>query len=152
MLPNYGPEMIELLVCENPTRHCYFKTCEECTSSGIDSTFNGISKRPDIKNKSVQWMQWVKNEKENRYTNELQHGSITELINYFLKIYQKFLVHSYTKREQANNFNIDRKSVELNENVDVAVLQIDFAENYKCESQNEIQPANYNQKQVRVET
>lgn len=33
---------------------------------------------------------------------------------------------------------------------DEATLQIDFPENFKCESQNEIQQANYNQKQVRV--
>lgn len=91
-------------------------------------------------------MQWIKLENQNRYTNELQTGSAAKLINYFLQIYPQFLRHSYTKREQANAFNIDRKSAE--ENDDVAVLQIDFAENYKCEAQNEIQPANYNQKQV----
>lgn len=146
-LPTYGPEMIDFLVCDNPTRDCYFKTCKECTTTNITKTFLAISKLPEYKNKPVEWMQWVKKEKENRYINELQKGTTEKLINYFLKIHAQFLMHSYTKREQANAFNNDRKSVE--ENVDVAVLQIDFAENYKCEAQKEIQPANYNQKQVR---
>lgn len=147
-IPKYGPELTEWLVCEDQTRECYFKTCKKCATSNINDKFIAASKRPEVQGKTVQWMQWVKNETENRYKNAEQKGTIEELINYFSKIYPKFLVHSYTKREQDKAFNMDRKSVK--ERTDVAVLQIDFAENYKCEAQNEIQPANYNQKQVRA--
>lgn len=93
-------------------------------------------------------MQWTKDETANRFQNCSKEGTQDELVKCFLSIYIKFLKHSYVKREQEKAFTADRKRVNSDQHLDEALLQIDFAENYKCECQDEVQQAHYNQKQV----
>lgn len=148
---NYS-DMVKLLVCENATKDCYFKKCNNCSSTVINSKLKATSKYSTNKNKSVEWLQWLKDKVANRFQNELQRGTIQQLVDYLLSIYAQFLKHSFVTHEQYDSFNVDQKRVDSVEHFDEAVLQIDFPENFKCESQNEIQQANYNQKQVRVHT
>lgn len=64
-----------------------------------------------------------------------------KLIAYFMSIVDKLIWHVYIKRSQALSFEKARKDVEEEErddDDDLAVLQIDFAENYTCESQDGI--------------
>lgn len=70
------------------------------------------------------------------------------MIKYFLEILDKFLKHSHVKRGQAAAFENDRKELEDCVNGFLALLQIDFAENFTCEAQDEIQSAHWNQKTV----
>ncbi len=95
-------------------------------------------------------MVWKKDESANRVQNCSETGPQKKLVDYFLSIYVQFLKHSYVKRQQEQAFTADRKRVDSNLHCNEAVLQIDFAENYKCESQDEVQQAHYNQKQVGV--
>lgn len=151
-LPKDYSDMVKLLVCENATKDCYFKKCNNCSSSVINSKLKATSKYSTNKNKSVEWLQWIKDKVANRFQNELQRGTIQQLVDHLLSIYAQFLKHSFVMHEQYDSFNADQKRVDSEEHFDEAVLQIDFPENFKCESQNEIQQANYNQKQVRVDT
>lgn len=65
----------------------------------------------------------------------------------------QFLRHSYVKREQSNTFNnVDRPRASNNEFVDEGLLQIDFAENFVCELQDEVQSAHWNQRQLTLFT
>lgn len=73
---------------------------------------------------------------------------MNDLMNAFIAIYPNFLKHAYIKREQWEAFAADYKAIDLEENFDQAIVHIDFAENFKCESQDEIQAAHYNQRQV----
>lgn len=38
-IAEYGPELIELLVCDNQTRQCYFKTCKHYLLSSTTNSF-----------------------------------------------------------------------------------------------------------------
>lgn len=147
--PKYGKRASELLVCPNPTRDCWFKKCGKCTSTIISKKLRAFL-TPENGRKNVIWMQWIKDPTTNRTQKQKQQATLNELMNYFIGIYPKFLQHSYCKREQHKNFNDDVKDVSKPENRFVAVLHVDFAENAKCESQDEIQSAHYNQKQVRL--
>lgn len=93
-------------------------------------------------------MQWIKDETANRFQNCSEKGPRNKLVDYFLSIYPKFLKHSYVKREQEKAFTADRKRVNSDQHLSEAILQVDFAENFKCECQDEVQQAHYNQKQV----
>lgn len=139
---DYGA-MVKLLVCEPNTRECYFKTCAKCSSATIDKKLKTLTNYASDTNELVKWM---KNESENRFENKQQTGTMQQLVNHFLSIYAKFLKHSFVKREQLEAFQED--VVDSEDHFDEAILQADFSENFKCESQNEIQQANYNQKQV----
>lgn len=99
------------------------------------------------KNDSVTWFQWVKDDVMNRFQKVVQHGTLRTLVEYFLKILPEFLKHSYIKRCQAASFERDNDDVSES-NGKVATLQIDYAENFGCEAQDEIQSAHWNQANV----
>lgn len=65
----------------------------------------------------------------------------------------QFLKHSYIKREQSDMFNMHdiprAKNVEFG---DEGALQFDFAENFVCEFQDEVQSAHWNQLQLTLFT
>lgn len=63
-----------------------------------------------------------------------------------MSIVPKFLKHVYIKHAQAESFEKEKKDVLEDE--DLAILQVDFAENFTCEAQDEIQTAHWNQKNV----
>lgn len=108
-----------------------------------------IAEQSSNEKKKVKWMKWTKDETANRFQSSTVEGSLAELMGYFLSIYPKFLQHFYVKREQEKTFNEQRKRIDSDEHLCECILQIDFAENFKCESQDEVQQAHYNQKQVR---
>ncbi|KAG4075427.1 hypothetical protein HA402_015080 [Bradysia odoriphaga] len=151
-LPKNYTEMIKLLVCENDTKDCHFKKCKNCSHNVIELKLKHISKYSTNKTTSIKYMQWLKDKTANRFENQEQTGTIQELVDHLLGIYVQFLKHAFIMHEQAENFNNDTKLVDSPEHFDEALLQIDFAENHKCESQDEIQQANYNQKQVSLFT
>ena len=63
----------------------------------------------------------------------------------------KFMQHSYIKRQQAKKYEEDKELASTISST-VAVLQMDFAENYTCTAQDEIQSAHWNQNQVTLFT
>lgn len=99
-------------------------------------------------NVMVKWWQWEKDETTNRTEKKSKTGTIKKLMNYFLDVYQVYLKHSFTNRQQAESFNQDRKNVDLNKSE--CLLQCDFAENFTYEAQDEAVNAHWNQKQVSI--
>lgn len=146
--PTYGPEATQLLICDNPLEDCWFKTCKKCSISIVNRKLQDFCKLKSVKSKRVVWKQWIKDEVTTRTQNVDVHGTMNDLMKHFIKIYPNFLAHCFVKREQSNAFVADHKDVDLEQNFDQAILQLDFAENFKCESQDEIQSAHYNQHQV----
>ncbi len=136
-----------MLVCSEPTRDCWFKKCRNCAAKMVDSKLRALL-TPLNEQKNVQWMQWIKDPTTNRTQQQKQRATLKDLMNYFIDIYPKFLRHLYCKREQHKSFNEDVKGISKPQNRQVAVIHSDFAENAKCESQDEVQSAHYNQKQV----
>ena len=63
----------------------------------------------------------------------------------------KFLPHCHIKHLQAKQYELD-KELASTQDSKIAVLQMDFAENYMCVAQDEIQSAHWNQSQVTLFT
>lgn len=96
-------------------------------------------------------MVWKKNSDSNRFEKREQVGKLSELASHIAALFH-FLKHSYIKRAQSSTFiDYDRPRAS-NCDFDEGVLQIDFAENFICESQDEIQNAHWNQKQLSLFT
>lgn len=144
--PSYGSECTKLLICEKPTRACWFKTCEGCLPKFVDKKLNDLLKASKKSNRKVQWLQWVKDEQANRLQRLPMKYNLKKLVTYLTEIYPPFLKHSFVKRAQAESFKLDRESVELS--VRVCLIHIDFPENFTCEAQNEVQGGHWNQLQV----
>ncbi|PIK39541.1 hypothetical protein BSL78_23620 [Apostichopus japonicus] len=65
----------------------------------------------------------------------------------------QFVQHCFIKRHQAASYNLEReKAGSTSFNPTEALIQIDFSENYTCVSQDEIQSAHWNQRQVSLFT
>ncbi len=144
--PKYGPDLEKLILCENPSKNCWMRKCLKCKDT--PSTLAKILERSGrSKDDSAMCSQWIKNEETKRFQKLVQKGTLENLLNHFVKILPDFLKHSYIKRKQAASFEDDNAEVKDSDG-EVASLQTDFAEGYKCEAQDEIQCAHWNQPTV----
>lgn len=144
--PKYGPELELVILCKDPRKDCWMRECLKCVN--ISKTLAGILKcSGKSKDTAVMWTQWIKNKATNRFEKGVQSGSLDNLLNYFLEILPDFLKHSFIKRSQAATFQKDNQEVE-NASGKVAILNIDFAESFNCDAQEEIQSAHWNQASV----
>lgn len=100
------------------------------------------------KDQEAKWMQWVKNQKLKRLVKRERVEKLSKLIDNFFEIVDEFLKHSYIKRQQAKQFELDSQQMKIVGNIEEALLQIDFAESFTCDSQNEITAAHWNQHHV----
>ena len=103
--------------------------------------------------KVVEWYQWEKvpgpNGKE--YLEKvLKKGTALELYDAACAMWPSFLLHYFIKQKQANAYE-DHKSQVQNDS-ELAVRQIDFAENFSTLWQDEVQSAHWNKKQITVFT
>lgn len=94
----------------------------------------------------VNWIVWKKDETGSRYIKCLMKGTIWVLVQHFIGMVDKFLMHSHIKRVQSKTFEKDRTKIDVVG--DLAILQMDYAENFTCFAQDEIQSAHWNQNTV----
>lgn len=146
--PSYGPELNPLLVCCEFQKDCWFKTCAECSPKKIEAKL--LNMIAGSGHKVVKWLQCKHDKVKNRTQRHEEHGTVKILMEYFISIYKEFLKHSFTKTQQSEDFNIDRDFVNSEANEEECLLQVDYAENHKCESQDEAHTAHWNQQQVSI--
>lgn len=145
--PKYGEELEKIILCEPPQKICWWRNCSQC-SKKIQKTFDGIIKRStNTLQIRVEWTKWAKNNETNRFQKYIAAGNLGDLQKYFLGMLPEFLKHCYVKRSQAASFERDNEEV-IQSKGKVALAQIDFAEGFNCQAQDEIQPAHWNQKTV----
>ncbi|XP_037050033.1 uncharacterized protein LOC119085183 isoform X2 [Bradysia coprophila] len=148
--PKYGNDLERLILCNNPKKECYLRKCKTCPN--IEDILATAMKNSDKqKGDSVTFNKWVKNPDTNRFQKVVQEETLENLMQYFRRILPDFQKHSYVKRQQAASFEADKIEAEQSNN-EVAVLQIDFAENFVCEAQDEVQSAHWNQAAVSLFT
>lgn len=142
--PPYGKELMTLLLCSVNNEKCWLRKCGECSAIKIKKTLESIIERSYEVSAAVTWIVWEKDDSGKRFIKRSMNGSIEELLNHFIAMIDKFLIHSYIKRVQAEVFEMHRQHL----TDDSAILQVDFAENFTCVAQDEIQSAHWNQKTV----
>ena len=99
---------------------------------------------------SNQWKKWQV--VSGRLINKEVSGTLHELYNYVSSSSVKFLEHCFiVKGQQSASYKEDKKMAS-SPTSDFAVLQMDFAENYTCSSQDEVQSAHWNQAQITLYT
>ncbi|XP_037025686.1 uncharacterized protein LOC119077393 [Bradysia coprophila] len=146
--PQNGPELERLLICDKPKKNCWLRSCSVCSDSQIRKLIEDIVKRSGVRLKSqAKWTQWRKNDETNRFQKYVIPGKLSDLQSYFMNIMPEFLKHTYTKRSQAATFEKDTQEVRKSKGR-IALIQIDFAECFNCEAQEEVQSAHWNQATV----
>jgi len=146
--PVYSRDFVETFLCNSAQKRCWLNECELCKDG---KKFRSVYTLDEI-SAQASWFIW-KNDDEGRLIKSVEEGSSDELLEYICTLIPQFVEHCFVKRRQATAFNAEREaSVSKGYNPENAVIQIDFSENYTCESQDEIQTAHWHQKQISLFT
>ena len=70
-------------------------------------------------------------------------GTVFELYTYTKTVVRAFLLHCFIKRKQAEQYELDKVEAQK-ENSIIMVLKMDYAENYTCRAQDQVQSAHWN--------
>ena len=86
-------------------------------------------------------MEWFKWEEKNGCIENLeQTGALDSLYNYIASAMAKLLKHCFINRKQTESYQLDKEEAQsLDSNT--MTLQTDFAKNYACTAQDEVQSA-----------
>lgn len=125
-------------------RDCVDRHCQKCGVSVLESAVGGYL--PDS-SQTVTWLKWEKTDRAPM--DQVKHtGTPQQLMKELLDEVTELPVHLKTARWQRERYQelIDR----LPEFPRTAVVTLDFAENYLCKFQSEVQSAHWSYKQVTI--
>lgn len=149
--PKHEHGFIDTFLCENSTASCWFGDCGNCDGITVEKLKQLVT--DDLLQTPVSWMAWKKDTTSKRTEKVKEHGSLLDLVKYIAQISPQFLKHCFIKRAQCEMFTTyDRPRALSAEFYGEALLQVDFAENYVCEAQDEVQNAHWNQRQLSLFT
>lgn len=144
-----GNGMDKNFICESSSTLCYVNQCANCEGLKL---FESCLENVESLELTISWKLWQKPEKKSYISIEkvTKEGTVDDLIKHIGSMRQKFVSHAEVKRIQSNVFksNIENSRTDTS----VAVLQIDWAENYKCFAQHETQAAHFGQNQTSIFT
>lgn len=147
--PKYTQNFWDKYLCQPHTEECWLRNCDDCKNKlckCMEKLLEENGASCDVK-----WHVWK--ELPEGLRKVVEEDSAEELVIYINSICNEFLKHSYTKREQANSYQIDRsKTASPHHDKKIALVQVDFSENYTCIAQQEIQSYHWNQPQVSLFT
>ena len=147
--PIYSHDLPVSFLCKQPSRKCWMNECPECENA---AGFNKAYNFDDSLHIPCTWHVWQMDD-DSRMMKIEEEGTVEELVEYICAILPKFLEHCYVKREQAAAYQTQReKAASESHDAKTALLQVDFSENYTCVSQDEVQSAHWNQRQVSLFT
>lgn len=156
--PSYSGDFVHKFVCDSSSGECMLGRCQNCTTytlldeivESCESSLCG----------EVAWNQWervevvvpAKKNKPRKVCKKMKkvykEGTIKDVFISLRSKMPNFLEHVFVKRKQSNYFEERKSNLQQGE----AVVQVDFAENYSCKNQDEIQSAHWHQEQITLFT
>lgn len=137
-----------VLICDPPGDDCYLSKCRICSErEKLSTLYNQLSE--DKKNSLITWYEWKAGITSGfKQVSKMQNeSSVTELFDIIVASTIQFLLHIYIQRTHIEKFKNDKEQA-LQHDSSMAVLQIDFAENYRCFEQNATQGGHFGYKLV----
>ena len=154
--PNYSGDFVENFVCSSDSEACMFGRCAKCPD-----WLKTITEEVDLEGPAT-WYEWKRVEtvsptasKKDSKTFKVvkkvkisKEGTIGDAVESLQGTLPSFLEHVFIKRQQSKFFEERLAKLGPSE----AVIQVEFAENYTCNHQDEPQSAHWNQEQVSLFT
>eukprot|EP00112_Aurelia_sp_Birch-Aquarium-sp1_P023526 Seg7039.2 transcript_id=Seg7039.2/GoldUCD/mRNA.D3Y31 product="hypothetical protein" protein_id=Seg7039.2/GoldUCD/D3Y31 len=144
-IPPYSKDFSASCLVDPDNDFCWFGKCSH-DGCGFEARYTLPSA---VEGEEAKWMQWQ--EHGGRIAKLEMSGNVKDLYDHISLMSPKFLHHCHIKRQQAKSYQSD-KELASNKDSKIAVLQMDFAENYSCSAQDEVQSAHWNQNQVTLFT
>ncbi|GFN83321.1 hypothetical protein PoB_000982700 [Plakobranchus ocellatus] len=134
-------ELVDKTLCDSVTRDCVERKCTKC---GVEKLMSGI--RVEVGDQLYEVREWKRWEKSERSPKDLvlKSGTVADLLGFLtedLQLLSKHVKFAQWQRNQCNNF---RDSLPIGH----AMCTADFAENYLCKFQHEVQSAHWSYHQV----
>ena len=144
-IPSYSKDFSASCLVDPDNDKCWFGKCNH-DGCGFEARYALPS---TVEGKKATWVQWQ--EHGGRISKLEMNGTVKDLYDHISFMSIKFLHHCRIKRQQAKSYQSD-KALASDKDSKIAVLQMDFAENYSCFAQDEVQSAHWNQNQVTLFT
>lgn len=129
------------LLCENKTDDCYLRECENCKNNSLEPFLIDIFDKASIL--TIKRKCWIVSKRTDLMDVEEEIDSFIENFDTNLK---KFLTHEFKLIKQQSFIKSAKASLTANS----ILLQIDFAENYACFTQNAVQSDFFTAVQVTI--
>lgn len=151
--PEYSGDFLDTCVCNEAIADCFSNSCNECKDG---KKLRRCVPLPDVDIRDddvgVCYMQWesiIDSDNKKRLTKiEKTVDSVSELYHQLLSMLPKFINHCHTKRNQTKAAEYAKDAAKAHSSK--VCIQIDFAENYTCLWQDEVQSAHWNKRQVTI--
>lgn len=157
IFPKYHSNLPLSWVCDDLTDDCWFNRCQSCKDSKLFLSVypppQSLSNEDEDSEDVINWYQWGKclnDQGKSRLEKILKEGSIEMLYGMLVDMIPFFTQHHFIKQKQANRYK-DLKE-RLPSNLSTGILQIDFAENYTTQWQDEVQSAHWCKTQITLMT
>lgn len=141
---------LRTVVCIESTDDCFLNECDACKDGArIKSLLNGTSESNG--DQPIKYKKWV-TVKKNGFTVDEKtviDSTVADVVTRVLVELLGILKHTLILTSQSQSFKSDIK-VAQGTSSDLAVIEVDFAENYKCLSQDQTQNANFCYNQVNI--
>lgn len=147
--------LVSQAACSTSDKMCMYGNCRKCKDVRIIQA----EKKIDL-NEDAKWFQWVtkketrmvkSEEKEITLTqkDEIQ-GKVGDLIDEFHSQLERFKIHSFNIENQLKHYRWLKENMKMNE----VMVHVDFAENYDCKLNREIQSMHFraSKKQITLHT
>ena len=150
-VPKYSTDFAENLLCEKKGTDCWLNKCADCKDGKWFMKEYGSLPEMDI-SEEITWHMWKTVDSE-RLCKVVEEGTVNDLLTYICNLIPQFLEHCYVKRAQARTYREQHEAATSDTYpVNLALVQVDFSENFKCVSQDEIQSAHWSQSQISLFT
>ena len=151
-----GHKMHKNFVCDEESETCFSNECENCCDS---KKLKEISSNLQNNYQEMAWFKWQKQvvnndasiiDHVNLYCNVEKvkcSGFLSKLLEEIYDTVPAFLEHQFVKMNQSKS-SVEMTEIAEKSDSSSAVVMCDFAENFKCFTQNATQSANYGQTPV----
>ena len=133
----YSHKVPVTFLCDKVQQECWSNKCASCSDG---RGFQRRYKPGEYDNKPVTWCVWKQTESE-RLTKVVEDGTIADLFEHVKTLLPQFFEHSFVKRKQSEQYQIERNHIAEPLNTAKALIQVNFSKNYICKFQNEVQSA-----------
>ena len=157
--PQYKTNLPLSWVCNEHNDDCWFNRCENCKDGKLFQSLylppQSPSENDDEDNEEpvINWYQWetVSNDRgKSRLEKIHKEGTIDMVYSKLVERLPSFTTHYFVKQQQSKHYTELKE--QLPSNLSTGVLQIDFAENYTTQWQDEVQSAHWCKIQITLMT
>ena len=136
-------DLVQKTVCENVTRACLKRECERC---GIDNFISSVKMQiSEHLSEQREWKRWEKSERSKKDLVR-KKNPVIDIVDMLSMDLNGLAKHIKVAQWQRHQYQMFSRGVPKGH----VVLTVDFAENYLCKYQDEIQSAHWSYRQVSV--